>query len=83
MTDALTGLKNRRAYDELLKQEENEGGLGAVFCDLNQLKYTNDRLGHKAGDQLLVRFADLLKEAFPEGEICRISGDEFVVLWRI
>ncbi|MCR4587306.1 MAG: GGDEF domain-containing protein, partial [Lachnospiraceae bacterium] len=80
LTDALTGLKNRRAYDALLKQEQRRGGLGAVFCDLNQLKHTNDQLGHEAGDLLLQRFAEILKEAFPEGEICRISGDEFVVL---
>ncbi|MCR5716840.1 MAG: GGDEF domain-containing protein [Lachnospiraceae bacterium] len=81
LMDSLTGLKNRRAFNAMLREKEQSGKVAAVFCDLNSLKCTNDDLGHEAGDHLLVKFADMLREIFPDGEICRISGDEFVVLF--
>ena len=78
--DALTGLQNRRAYDEALA-----GGVktnvGVIFCDVNGLKYANDNYGHKAGDALLVKFAEMLKGYFDHSCIYRISGDEFVIIW--
>ncbi|MCR5481440.1 MAG: GGDEF domain-containing protein [Clostridia bacterium] len=77
--DYLTGLKNRRGYDEYIK-ELSYSYLGVVFCDLNRLKYTNDNFGHAAGDRMIQSFADLLREFFTGCDICRISGDEFVVL---
>ena len=80
--DALTGLGNRRAYDEALKKERRDRRLGVGFFDLNQLKYTNDNFGHAAGDQILVRFSEMLKAAFPDGELFRISGDEFTALFE-
>ena len=47
----------------------------------NALKYTNDNFGHVAGDASIKQFADILRKVFEQkGEICRISGDEFVVL---
>ncbi len=80
-TDSLTNLKNRRSYEETLsKNTQFHGNIGAVFCDLNSLKYTNDNFGHAAGDQLLKNFAGMLTDAFSDGEIFRISGDEFVIL---
>lgn len=81
-TDMLTGLKNRRAYEQILSELNGEDLIGAVFCDLNSLKETNDNFGHEAGDRLIQRFALILTEAFPEDHVCRISGDEFVVLVR-
>ncbi|MCR4891457.1 MAG: GGDEF domain-containing protein [Lachnospiraceae bacterium] len=79
--DSLTELKNRRAYEEFLSRNiEFHGNVGAVFCDLNSLKYTNDNFGHVAGDRLLKDFAKILTDAFSDGEIFRISGDEFVIL---
>ena len=80
--DSLTGLKNRRAYDEYLQNVENESGKGVAFFDLNSLKYTNDTYGHASGDRLIKSFADMLRKAFPDGHCFRISGDEFVVLLR-
>ncbi|MBR4760356.1 MAG: diguanylate cyclase [Lachnospiraceae bacterium] len=79
--DALTGLKNRRGYNEALEQAKEHNRFGIVFCDLNALKYTNDNFGHVAGDAYIMQFADILRKVFSKtGEICRISGDEFVVL---
>jgi diguanylate cyclase (GGDEF)-like protein len=79
--DSLTGLKNRRGYDEALSKASSCTGLGVIFCDLNALKYTNDNFGHAAGDAYIKKFADILRNVFEEaGDICRISGDEFVVI---
>ena len=78
--DQMTGLKNRRAYEEDLESLPDSSGLGVIFCDVNGLKFTNDHHGHKAGDELIVRLSKLLRESFPEDGIYRISGDEFVVM---
>jgi len=79
--DELTGLLNRRAFDESIRAlSVTETTAGVLFSDINGLKYTNDRFGHEAGDRLLTGFADLLATFFRKEEIFRISGDEFVVI---
>jgi len=78
--DVLTGLRNRRGYEERLASIPPEAPVLAVFCDVNSLKSVNDRLGHDAGDALIKRTADLLRKLFADNEVFRISGDEFVVL---
>ena len=79
--DALTGLYNRLAYEEKLQQiASSEGTSGAVFTDVNGLKYANDHFGHEAGDRLLVRYAELLCSLFRKEDVFRISGDEFAIL---
>ncbi|MBO4903514.1 MAG: GGDEF domain-containing protein [Lachnospiraceae bacterium] len=79
--DTLTGLLNRRGFNEAIAQASGFDRLGIVFCDLNALKYTNDTLGHAAGDAYICQFADILRHVFKDhGKICRISGDEFVIL---
>ena len=79
-TDTLTGLKNRRAYEAELESLKKEEWAGVVFMDLNGLKETNDTQGHKAGDAMICRFAQLLRGYFLLESIFRISGDEFVIL---
>ena len=79
--DMLTHLRNRNSYIENLnawKQTKLEK-VGCIYIDLNGLKQTNDNLGHKAGDQLICRMADILKAIFPQ-KAYRIGGDEFVVV---
>ncbi len=78
--DAMTGLKNRRAYEEILRREMSGNTVGIVFCDINGLKYVNDHFGHESGDHLIMRFANILSTEFSDGDVCRISGDEFVVM---
>ncbi|MCR5344806.1 MAG: GGDEF domain-containing protein [Lachnospiraceae bacterium] len=79
--DVLTGLKNRRGYEELVEKYEGRKDIGIVFCDLNSLKCINDTKGHAAGDEYIKHFADILREVYKNNcEICRISGDEFVVI---
>ena len=80
VTDPLTKLKNRRSYDEKIESLKNEEWVGTLFADINNLKSVNDSKGHKEGDSMICKFANLLKEYFDEDEIFRVSGDEFVVL---
>ena len=76
----LTGLLNRRAYDNACKMLIGNRQVGVIFCDVNSLKYTNDIFGHEAGDKLIKSFASILKNSFRNDETFRISGDEFVIL---
>ena len=78
--DILTGLKNRRAYQNYVDNFSINGEVAAVFADVNSLKETNDHLGHEAGDKLIIKAADALKNAFPDGKVFRVSGDEFVCI---
>ena len=81
--DALTGLLNRNAMIQRVKQyAQNPSGMsfGVVNIDLNGLKHTNDTLGHDAGDRLLIEASELLRKVFYEQDIYRTGGDEFIVL---
>jgi diguanylate cyclase (GGDEF)-like protein len=86
MHDALTGLGNRRYFDQMLKRSianarRGAHSFGLVALDLNEFKPVNDRLGHAAGDQLLQSVALRLKESTREGDFCaRLGGDEFALL---
>ncbi|MBO7638760.1 MAG: GGDEF domain-containing protein, partial [Treponema sp.] len=82
--DSLTGVLNRNEMnnrvDEIAAGKEADKSLGIVFTDLNGLKKTNDLQGHLAGDMLLKEAASMLKGLFPNDEIYRAGGDEFMVL---
>lgn len=86
LTDSLTGLRNRRGWEEILEAEEarsrRHGSPACVIAiDLDDLKAINDQQGHPAGDDLLRRTARVLRSALPEQDIAaRIGGDEFTVL---
>jgi len=83
--DALTGLPNRRAYEERLAVETaraNRYGqpLSVCLIDLDGFKAVNDRLGHPAGDEVLRGVARLIDESRVADDAFRIGGDEFAVL---
>ncbi len=81
--DELTGLHNRAYFNEKLEELNHEEymPLSIILADLNGLKITNDTLGHKAGDQLLIKVSRILEETCREEDIiARIGGDEFVIL---
>ena len=82
--DPLTGLANRDLlFDqmELLLHQRRSPGAAVVFIDLDRFKTVNDRLGHRAGDELLVHVAERLRAAVRQGDVAaRIGGDEFVVI---
>ena len=81
--DQLTGLYNRRFYEEEQKRLDVERSLPItlVTADVNGLKLTNDIFGHGAGDELLKTFAELLKKTCRASDImARVGGDEFALL---
>lgn len=86
LVDDLTGLYNRRGFMTLAEQQlkiANRSGrdLFLLFADLDNLKWTNDRCGHPAGDAVLCAVARILKAGFRDSDIiARMGGDEFVVL---
>jgi diguanylate cyclase (GGDEF)-like protein len=86
LTDGLTGVGNRRAFDEALAQEIARArrvrcGLALALVDLDHFKQVNDRHGHRAGDAALVSFAARLRAAVRGADrVFRYGGEEFAVL---
>lgn len=84
--DALTGLHNRRRFDEILNKEfelasENGWPLSIGFIDLDHFKKINDTYGHQVGDEVLIKVAAVLKEHVRERDfVMRYGGEEFVAL---
>ncbi len=81
--DQLTGLYNRRFYEEELIRMNFKQNLPitVVIADINGLKLTNDAFGHLAGDELLKAFTRILNMELKAEDVCaRIGGDEFVLL---
>ena len=83
--DLLTGVKNRNKMNEMVDdilsgKADIEFPYAIIFADLNGLKNVNDANGHGAGDKLLKNAARLLKETFPECDVYRAGGDEFMVV---
>ena len=81
--DPLTGLFNRRIFENELNSANNEyqHSLTLTLIDIDGLKLVNDTLGHQAGDSMLVAIAELLDEVFSEtGLLARVGGDEFGIL---
>jgi two-component system, cell cycle response regulator len=88
LTDALTGLGNRRrllaALEEVLQSSSKREPWALLLFDLNGFKVYNDTFGHPLGDALLSRLgAKLAGAAEPDGQAYRLGGDEFCVLARI
>ena len=84
-TDMLTGVKNRNSMNGFLSDIDSgkirlSEPYSVVFADLNGLKWVNDTMGHKAGDKILKTAASILCKVFPEADVYRVGGDEFVVL---
>ncbi|MDR9424873.1 MAG: diguanylate cyclase [Marinobacter sp.] len=84
--DALTGLKNRRYFDQLFGHESagaqrNDLPLSLLIVDIDHFKLFNDTHGHEAGDRALQTVADILQGQFRDSDIvCRYGGEEFVVV---
>ncbi|SDD52269.1 diguanylate cyclase domain-containing protein [Aquimonas voraii] len=85
-TDALTGLANRRAFEErlehaLARARRFQQPLAVFALDLDHFKQINDSLGHAAGDEALIEFGRRIRACVYETDVvARLGGDEFVVL---
>ncbi|WP_339845127.1 GGDEF domain-containing protein [uncultured Halopseudomonas sp.] len=81
LTDSLTGLANRAAFERFLHRHDGSLPLALLFLDLDGFKKVNDEMGHAAGDELLVVVAERLQSKVREGDLLvRLGGDEFVIL---
>lgn len=79
-TDGLTGLYNRNKYNQMFEAPAT-GTIAAIYVDINDLKKTNDSLGHEHGDSLILGISMILDQI--QSERCRayrLGGDEFVVI---
>lgn len=81
-TDAQTGLFNRSRWDQLINvKAPTSATIGLIMLDLNRLKYTNDTMGHEAGDMMIYNFSNILRNSISHSNtICRWGGDEFAVM---
>ncbi|WP_407428224.1 GGDEF domain-containing protein [Treponema sp.] len=80
--DALTGILNRNAYDEICKASaEQKLPVALILLDMDHFKQINDTYGHTGGDFALKKLAELLMSTFRTGDyVARIGGDEFAVI---
>ena len=86
LTDALTGLPNRRAIDvwaprQLSAAARHDFSIWAVMADLDLFKKVNDTYGHDAGDTVLKSFSEILRSNTRQSDMCaRLGGEEFLVI---
>ncbi|MBE0490252.1 MAG: GGDEF domain-containing protein, partial [Halomonas sp.] len=85
--DPLTGCLNRRGFERRLaaacevSRRREDADLALILLDLDYFKIVNDSAGHAAGDEMLQRVSDLLREAVrDEDAVARLGGDEFAIL---
>lgn len=84
--DDLTGLHNRRSFEQHLAQtiavaDRSENAHGLLYLDLDRFKIVNDTCGHHAGDQLLIQITQLMQERLRRGDLfARVGGDEFAII---
>ncbi|HYD14599.1 MAG TPA: GGDEF domain-containing protein [Allosphingosinicella sp.] len=81
-SDPLTGLPNRRAFEERLAElEKSEAALSLAICDIDHFKRVNDTYGHAVGDRVIRAVAQTLRDNCGGNMVARIGGEEFVVLF--
>ena len=87
LLDSLTGIPNRRCFDETLEQEwkrayRNGGSIALILCDIDYFKQYNDTYGHQRGDQCLQRVAQAIRAALkrPGDLVARYGGEEFAIV---
>ncbi len=88
IVDSLTGLYNRRFFEESVKKliaesKRNRNIFTVVMFDIDRLKYVNDNFGHLKGDELLVNFANAVRKNIRENDFAsRWGGDEFILVLK-
>ncbi|MGH8223405.1 MAG: diguanylate cyclase domain-containing protein, partial [Woeseiaceae bacterium] len=84
--DAMTGLMNRSGFEAQLQETAKSLGDGddahqIIYFDLDNLQLVNDTFGHSAGDEVIIRFAQILEDILPKNAVAtRLTGDDFAIL---
>lgn len=82
-TDSLTGILNRRAFDEDIKSLEHNGHYSLIFIDIDNFREFNNRFGHDVGDSVLVTVGQTIMECVRTTDrVYRYGGEEIVLLLR-
>lgn len=81
--DSLTDIYNRSYFTTVLVDYLKRGGTGSLFMmDLHHFKQVNDRFGHQTGDEVLMKFGQVLQKFETDSFSCRIGGDEFCLFYK-
>ena len=87
ITDSLTGILNRRAFDQMIRREWKSASrcdkpLSALLIDVDHFKYYNDDYGHQEGDDCLIKIAGVIKRIVYRADdiVARYGGEEFIVV---
>ena len=86
VTDPLTGVKNRRFYESRIQYEISRAcrydiPLSIIMFDIDHFKQVNDIHGHDVGDKVLIEYTELISEILRDSDtLCRIGGEEFVII---
>jgi len=87
-TDSLTGLNNRRAFDNYLdncqKLKDDNKKIAGFLMDMDHFKTINDTFGHQVGDKALIEMSQIIRESFRKHDfIARLIGDEFAAIIEV
>ncbi len=84
--DPLTGVKNKRSYEEAIDSLNSElsetDKFGIAVIDMNDLKQINDTYGHECGDEAIIRMCTIICDVFKRSPVYRYGGDEFAVILK-
>ncbi len=85
-TDVLTGVRNKTAFEEIAMvllgkiDHEESPEIAVIMADINNLKYINDKYGHKTGDDYIIGCCKVMSDLCINSQIFRLGGDEFVIV---
>ncbi|MBU3136831.1 EAL domain-containing protein [Clostridium gasigenes] len=82
LTDALTQISNRRALYNYMEKETNYSKIGMMFVDIDNFKDINDCYGHHFGDEVIISVSNRLREICKDTFLCRLGGDEFLIVFK-
>ncbi|MDA3908760.1 MAG: diguanylate cyclase [Sulfurimonas sp.] len=86
VTDALTGIGNRRNFHQKMEEEierakRYQHSLSLIMFDIDFFKQVNDKHGHSVGDEVLIEYTKLIESLLREGDVfCRVGGEEFMII---
>ncbi|RDY23461.1 EAL domain-containing protein [Romboutsia maritimum] len=81
-TDSLTQISNRRALYNYMEKETDYSKIGMMYVDIDNFKDINDYYGHDFGDEVIISLSNRLREICKDNFLCRLGGDEFLIVFK-